>query len=301
MRNSTRLFFREASRTQGYSFLNWLHGYIYGRWPYLYIGIGKGTHPLNRLFGTPLRLLACLLLPDLSNKKALAEGYHGKVMPLEAAARLITVNENVCLTDLEQIIPYNHARDIILQNPHHIAVLECPCRAYHPNPCLPLDVCLIVGDPFAGFIVEHHPHRSRWITPEEGMEILQSEHKRGHVHHAFFKDAMLNRFYAICNCCNCCCGAMNAYRNGTPMIASSGYVCHVISDLCAGCENCVSFCQFGALSIIDDIVSVDTGICMGCGVCISKCPREALLLLRDPSKGEPLEIHRLIARVNDTN
>jgi hypothetical protein len=25
-----------------------------------------------------------------------------------------------------------------------------------------------------------------------------------------YKDAMLGRFYAICNCCSCCCGAMEA-------------------------------------------------------------------------------------------
>ena len=34
---------------------------------------------------------------------------------------------------------------------------------------------------------------------------------------------------------------------------------------------------------------------MGCGVCVSACPEEALTLQRDPGKGEPLEIHRLMA------
>ena len=32
---STRSFAREARRTPGYSLLDWLHGYIYIRWPYL--------------------------------------------------------------------------------------------------------------------------------------------------------------------------------------------------------------------------------------------------------------------------
>ena len=83
------------------------------------------------------------------------------------------------------------------------------------------------------------------------------------------------------------------------MIASSGYVCRVTDDLCAGCENCVNFCQFGALSIINGIASVDAEICMGCGLCTSNCPQEALFISRDPSKGEPLEIHRLIAGANE--
>ncbi|HEX7535344.1 MAG TPA: 4Fe-4S binding protein, partial [Syntrophales bacterium] len=155
--------------------------------------------------------------------------------------------------------------------------------------------CLVVGEPFASFIVEHHPLRSRWITPEEGIDILRAEHERGHVHHAFFKDAMLNRFYAICNCCSCCCGAIQAHENGTPMIASSGYVCRVDADLCLGCEICVGSCQFGALSLVNGVAAVDVDKCMGCSVCTSKCPEGALTLIREPAKGEPLEIHKLIA------
>ncbi len=295
MRPSTRSFLRESRRTQGYSFLDLLHGYFYGRWPYFYIGIGTGNHPLERICGPALRWLAYKLFPGLSNKDSIAAGYHGKVMPLEAATQLITVNEEVRLTNLEKVIPYPRARDIILQNPDHLVVFDCPCRAVRPNPCLPVDVCLVVGEPFAGFILEHHPRRSRRITPDEGIKILQAEHDRGRVHHAFFKDAMLDRFYAICNCCKCCCGAINAYKGGTPMIASSGYVCQVNAELCIGCENCIALCQFGAISVADGIAAVDTDICMGCGVCASKCPQEALSLLRDPSKAEPLEIHKLIA------
>jgi len=279
----------------GHSFLDWIHGYIYGRWPYLYIGIGKGLHPLNRIFGPPLRWLACLLLPGLGHKNTFAEGYHGKVMLPEGAVQMITVNEDVRITDLEKVVPYSRARDIILQNPDHLVALECPCRAAHPNPCLPLDVCLIVGEPFASFIIEHHPRRSRWITPKEGIDILQAEHARGHVHHAFFKDAMLNRFYAVCNCCKCCCGAIQAHERGTPMIASSGYVCRVDAEFCSGCGSCVESCQFGALSMADDIAVVDVDKCMGCGVCASRCPPKALTVIREPAKGEPLEIQKLIA------
>ena len=33
---STQAFIDEARKTPGYSFLDFLHGYIYGRWPYFY-------------------------------------------------------------------------------------------------------------------------------------------------------------------------------------------------------------------------------------------------------------------------
>jgi ferredoxin len=132
----------------------------------------------------------------------------------------------------------------------------CVVRVERADPCLPLDVCLIVGEPFAGFVAEHHPHRCRWITADEAVEILRAEHERGHVHHAFFKDAMLDRFYAICNCCACCCGAMQAKRTGTPMLASSGYVSLVDADLCADCGQCVEICPFAAISSGDGTAGV---------------------------------------------
>jgi heterodisulfide reductase subunit A-like polyferredoxin len=107
---------------------------------------------------------------------------------------------------------------------------------------------------------------------------------------------MLNRFYAICNCCSCCCGAMEARRNGTPMIASSGYVAMVDEGLCAGCGECAGLCQFAAISVDDGLARIDAAACMGCGVCVAHCPQGAIELMREPAKGEPLEIRKLMAQ-----
>jgi ferredoxin len=311
---STLSFIREALHLRGYSFFDWLHGYVYGRWPYLYIGIGTGELPRNRVLRTLVRKVKRLFrfkaAANPSNKLiktssqqnldsgTFADNYHGKVVTLEAAKKLVAVKEEVDLTIPEQVIPYSHARDIILQNPDHIIALECPCRASRPDPCQPLDVCLIVGEPFASFVAEHHPRLARWVNPDETMEMLQAEHERGHVHHAFFKDAMLGRFYAICNCCACCCGAMQAQRNGVPMLISSGYISQVDAKLCAGCGDCADACQFKAISVSHNKAVVDTDICMGCGVCLSRCKQKAHSLSRDPNKPEPLDIQEL-TRVNE--
>jgi ferredoxin len=83
--------------------------------------------------------------------------------------------------------------------------------------------------------------------------------------------------------------------NGTPMLASCGHVCCVATDLCTGCESCVEFCQFGALSVHDGVSRVDVAACMGCGVCVAKCPQGALSLERDLDRGQPLEIQQLMA------
>jgi ferredoxin len=276
-----------------------LHGYAYARWPYLYIGVATGEHRLARILRPAARWLLSLFGTDgrgeqVDQGAAFADTYHGKAVPLEQATQLVTVDEEIRLTDLEQVVPYARARDIVLKNPDHIVVLDCPCRASRSNPCQPLDVCLIIGEPFASFVAEHHPRRSRWITPEEAVEILRTEDERGHVHHAFFKDAMLERFYAICNCCACCCGAMQAHQMGVSMLASSGYVCRADVELCAACGTCIDACQFGALSLSDGAVVAEDSACMGCGVCISKCTQDALSLVRDSRRGEPLDIHALL-------
>jgi len=206
---STKKFFQESRANPKHSLGDFIHGYIYGRWIYAYIGVAKGRHPLTKILA-PLFSFITFLFPkpkvdehgaSAGNKTKLtfADGYHGKVMPLDKASRLVTINKPLTLPDLEQVIPYKRARDIILENPDHIAILLCPCRAAQEKPCLPLDVCLIIGEPFAGFIVEHHPDKARRITQQEAVAIMEAEERRGHVHHAFFKDAMLDRFYAICN------------------------------------------------------------------------------------------------------
>ena len=87
---------------------------------------------------------------------------------------------------------------------------------------------------------------------------------------------------------------MEARRNGTPMIASSGYVAQVDGELCAGCGECADMCQFAAISVDDGFARVDIAGCMGCGVCVAHCPQDAIELVRDSIKGEPLEM-KLIA------
>jgi NAD-dependent dihydropyrimidine dehydrogenase PreA subunit len=299
LKDSTRFCLREAKRLPGFSLFDALHGYVYARWPYLYIGTALGEHPLAKAFRRAYRSNAAIADGNgpgngpSDRGQRFADAYHGKVISTRAATRLITIGKEIALPDLEPVIPYPKARDLILRNPDHIAVLQCPCRSVRTSPCLPLDVCLIIGDPFAGFILEHHPRKSRRVSVDEAVAILKAEHERGHVHHAFFKDAMLGRFYAICNCCSCCCGAMQAMRNGVPMLCSSGYVAQVNWELCKGCGACAEACPFGAAQCGRKAV-IDPLACMGCGVCVDKCPTSALSLFRDPTKSAPLDVDALL-------
>ena len=298
---STREYYREFKELGRYGMAEWLHGYVYGRWAYFYISVGTGEHRLVKSFKPIANLVyrlfkAVTRIGDAGAKGTSvtwADAYHGKVVTLESARKLVTLNQPIELGDLEKVIPYPRARDLILKNPEQIALLDCPCRAARENPCLPLDVCLIVGEPFVSFMIEHHPTKTRKVSQEEAIEVLEAENRRGHVSHAFFKDVMLDRFYAICNCCSCCCGAMNAHLKGNPMLASSGYVCRLDEEKCISCGECVELCQFSAIDLQAEH-RIDEEKCMGCGVCVNSCPEQALELVRDPTRGEPLELHALM-------
>jgi Pyruvate/2-oxoacid:ferredoxin oxidoreductase delta subunit len=153
---------------------------------------------------------------------------------------------------------------------------------------------MVIGQPYVDFILEHNPRSSRRLTQAEALELLRAEHQRGHLHSAWFKDAMMNRFYAICNCCKCCCGGVEAMtRYGIPMMASSGYVAALDRDLCNQCRACVDACPFHALSVDDSAVVRNWELCMGCGVCVEQCPAQAMTLVRDEKKGIPLDVRVL--------
>jgi Pyruvate/2-oxoacid:ferredoxin oxidoreductase delta subunit len=268
---------REAGLRRVFN-LNALHGYVYGRWTRQYIN-----------------LLLNHILPRLGprGKRWLANHYHGKVLTHEQAKSIVTVRKEIPLQDLEQVIPYPVARDLVIKGSPDIAVIQCACRQARDNPCEPIQVCMVIGQPFVDFCLEHHPQTSRRLSQAEALELLQAEHERGHVHSAWFKDACLDRFYSICNCCKCCCGGIEAMvKYGVPQVASSGYVAQVENSVCTACKICEDACPFGAIQVNDTAV-INWDACMGCGVCAGQCPNGAMQFVRDKKKGIPLDVRLL--------
>ncbi len=272
---STWAFLRESGLH-----LRTFHGYIYSRWTQKYIAaLRKG------IGGSP---------SATPGEFWLARHYHGKVLSHEHARSIIQLDKPIERRNLDKIVPFPVARDLILKAPPDIVAYECVCRNGMEKHCEPTQVCMIVGKPFTDFAIEHHPDKARRLSRAEALDLLEAEHARGHVHSAWFKDAMMNRFYAICNCCKCCCGGLYEMRErGVRMVASSGYVPSFQQDTCAVCGDCEKACPFNAITQKDDRVVHDWDACMGCGVCEVTCNTGSIAMVRDERKGIPLDVRAM--------
>ena len=199
--------------------------------------------------------------------------------------RVIPVEEAVPF-DLE-IFPYERASDM-LQGAKAWGVRDCICRVQQKlvgKGCdQPIENCLLFA-PAEGAFAHHEATRA--LTKEEALQILHEAEKAGLVHSTGnFQD----RHFYICNCCTCSCGVLRSVAEfGVPTaVARSDFRAAVDTELCAGCDDCVARCQFGALAVPEDVCAVDHARCVGCGLCASVCPTDALQLERRPQGEVPL-------------
>ena len=99
----------------------------------------------------------------------------------------------------------------------------------------------------------------------------------------------------VLNCCTCSCGILRGIADLgiSNAVARSAFVNQVSEDLCVGCELCIEYCQFDALTM-DNIAHLDANRCLGCGVCVPCCPDGALGLIRRPIQEiEPTPVNEI--------
>lgn len=75
------------------------------------------------------------------------------------------------------------------------------------------------------------------------------------------------------------------------LIAPSGYSVEIDTNRCKSCGKCATVCAFDAILFNSGGDRLyDRVACMGCGLCTEKCEQRALSLVKDPDKGEPLDL-----------
>jgi ferredoxin len=212
----------------------------------------------------------------------------GKGVPLFSTGppifKVIPVNTSVS-TDLI-VHPYEQAEKLI-ETSASWGVRECVCKKQKGligEPCsYPTTVCINLA-----------PRRENAfddielttpISKEEALKLLRDSAEAGLVHCTM--NVQRNQTY-ICNCCSCCCGVLRAMTeyDQPNAFADSDFIISIDTDLCSGCGTCVDRCQFGAMSIPEDVSVADKDRCIGCGVCVIGCPENALKLVPREGRGD---------------
>ena len=204
----------------------------------------------------------------------------------------VFVNEPVLMTEkTNHILDYERATHII-EDADFIGVGTCFCRHknYHLGiPCklnAPMETCLTFGN-VARSLAEHGGY-TRPIDKSEALEILEMSYGYNLVQ---MGENVRERPAFICNCCGCCCEALEAVRRFAPMqpIATTNYLPKINPDECVSCGKCEKVCPILAISMQEREASVDKKkpvidetICLGCGVCARNCPKKAITLQRRP-------------------
>ena len=91
--------------------------------------------------------------------------------------------------------------EAIVESAAGVALGPCTCRTVFHNCDHPRNVELLLG-PSRHIFTHDMPEDSREISKEEARSILRDCHERGLIHSII---KCRNEFYAICNCCTCCC------------------------------------------------------------------------------------------------
>jgi hypothetical protein len=89
----------------------------------------------------------------------------------------------------------------VVDSASELALGPCTCRQVFRNCDNPIEAEIMVGLSRNAFISER-PDEYRHITKDVAKEILKRCHQRGLIHTII---KCRQDFYAICNCCSCCC------------------------------------------------------------------------------------------------
>lgn len=211
----------------------------------------------------------------------------------EETPQLIPVLKKLKIPPIVRVLPIersiemqNTVLDIdsarkIFRDADLITVIPCVCRAQAREmgrgkdcPAPATSVCMQTHA-FSKAILDRGLGEK--IGNEEALKRIGDAEDAGLVH--MVRNNIKHDMF-MCNCCSCCCTGLFivnqlGYPNG---VSPSRFRVKLDTEACSGCGICEDRCQFQAISMVDDIASINHEKCYGCGNCVITCPDEALTL-----------------------
>jgi Fe-S-cluster-containing hydrogenase component 2 len=170
-----------------------------------------------------------------------------------------------------QVLDYERASEVI-RSASHIGVGICYCRhkmLHLGRACdAPMDICMTFNASAASLVKYGH---ARAASVSECMGLLGTAYERGLVQ---FGENIQRSVNFICNCCGCCCEALQAQRRFASLhpVHTTNFMPHVERESCGGCGKCLTACPIAAMSLVSAVdpirpgrreARVDEDVCLG--------------------------------------
>ncbi|NLX90534.1 MAG: 4Fe-4S binding protein [Firmicutes bacterium] len=178
-----------------------------------------------------------------------------------------------------QVVPLEDAEKIV-EMVQSVTRVPCVCRTVLAGKSN-ARYCLLLGINPTDYSIDWPELKENLevLTPSEAKLLLREFDRQGLVHSIWtLKSPFIG---AICNCDRDC--LAYRYQVGSDLLEimfKAEYRAKIDMELCVGCRNCMSICQFGAVeySVTHAKCYINTEKCYGCGLCRVACKKQAIEL-----------------------
>ena len=216
------------------------------------------------------------------------EVYYKAWFKPDTPAQMRTIPVGHSITVEHHVSTYDDIRQIIENAKGPFALVNCICKqgmALVDQPCKvshTQETCIGFGMTAEAVIDIGF---GREVIKEEIFDALQKFEDIGLVLQP--ENAQNPRM--ICSCCGDCCKVLlNMKKFPRPAeLYTSNYFAVVDPEECEGCKTCIDRCQIEAVSMVDEVSTVNLDRCIGCGLCVTTCPSDAIQLQKKEKEVVP--------------